>query len=428
MAGSPVAEEPPHTVEEVLASILASVRPLAPAEVPLDGAAGLVLAEDLLAPWPLPPFDNAAMDGFAVRAADLEGARPGRPVRLRVAGSSFAGASLGAGSPSMEPGTAAIIATGALVPAGADAVVRLEDTCREDEHVLVLVAPVAGDHIRLRGEDVAEGAVLAPAGTALGAGQVAAAAAVGRTALTVHPRPRVAVLPTGDEVAPPGATLEPGQIHDASGPALVAILRDLGCRPVLLPAAPDLPDRLRDALRAAASAADAVVTVGGASMGERDFLRRALSSLGELRAWRVALRPAKPFAFGLIGGVPVFGLPGNVASSLVAFEVFVRPALSSMLGRAPGARPSFRAELEVEFAQQPGRLHLIRARCRRRGDRLMVRPAGPQGAAMIGSLAAANAWLVVPPDVERLPAGTRVEVWPMLPGPAAGWPAVEGDP
>jgi molybdopterin molybdotransferase len=388
--------------EDVRALAISLVRTLPAFPVALADAGGLVLSEPLTAPFRLPPFDNAAMDGFAVRAADTAGA----PVRLRVVGGSFAG------HPSatpIGPGEAAPIGTGASIPDGADAVVRVERTEPGDLEVTVRVAVEAGADIRRAGEDVGEGTVVLEQGTVLGPGQIAAAAAFGFDAVPVYRRPLVALVPTGDEIVPPGLPLRPGQAYDAVSAPLSMLLREVGAIPCWSAVAPDEPDALAASLERAARDADALITVGGASMGQRDLIR-SLAAEGEVQAFMVALRPAKPFVGGRIFGVPMFGLPGNPASALAAFEEFVRPAVLAMMGREPVTRATVRATLTQPLHQRPGRLHLARVQVWRAGDRLLARSAGSQGSGMIGSLARAQGWAVVPPEVEELPAGAPVDV------------------
>lgn len=380
--------------------LLAAVRPLPPRPVPLVEAAGLVLAEDLVAPFDLPRFPNAAMDGFAVRSED---AAPG--ARLRVAGEAPAGHPSGA---PVGPGEAVTIATGGAVPEGADAVVPVEEVEREGAEVVLRAAVRRGANVRAAGEDLREGQVVVPAGTVLGPGQVAAAAALGRAEVVVHPRPRAAVLPTGDEVRAGGEPLGPGQVYDCVSAPLAVLLREVGAEPRLRGAIPDRAEDLASAVREAAAAADLVLTIGGVSAGEWDLVGRL--GPGEVRSVRLALRPAKPFAYGEAFSVPLYGLPGNPASALAAFEELVRPVLLAMMGKPPAPRPSARAVLAEPLEQRPGRHHLVRARVWREGGRLRARPAGRQGAGMIHSLAAANAWAVVPAEVAALPAGAEVEV------------------
>jgi molybdopterin molybdotransferase len=387
---------------EVRAEVLAAMRPLAPRAVELDEAAGLVVAVPLRAPFALPLFDNAAMDGFAIRSADTGS----RLARLRVTGSAYAGRPFGA---AVGPGEAVSIATGAMLPDGADAVVAVEDVATEGDRILVIEPIEPGHHVRKAGEDVEGRAVVLPAGTILGPGQIAAAAAFGLRELPVHPRPRVAIVPTGDELRSPGDRLGPGQIFESVSAPLSALVAEAGGLPIRRGVAPDDEAGLEEAVRGAAETADVVLTVGGVSRGERDLIRR-LHRNASVRSYRVALRPARPFAFGEASGVPLFGLPGNPAAALASFEEFVRPALLALMGRRAEVRTSVRAAFAEPFQQKPGRLHLVRVEVWREGGSYRARPAGRQGAGMIHSLARAQGWAVVPPEVEKLPAGSEIEV------------------
>jgi molybdopterin molybdotransferase len=398
------------SVEEVTATIAAAVTVLPAAALPLPQTAGRVLAETVRAPMPLPRFDNAAMDGYAVRTADVGGARGDAPTSLRLVAPSLAGP---ATPPPLPVGCACPIATGAPLPAGADAVVMLEHTIEHDGKVLVNPPVDRGQHVRRRGEDVPAGSELLHAGQVLTAGQLVAAAALGRTTLRVRRPPRITTLLTGTEVVPAaGRPLADHQVFDAVGPALQALLAGVGCMTATLGPVDDDPRLLAATLLGAAEHSDALITVGGASVGRHDHLKRVLRRYGELHTWRVALRPAKPFVFGAIAGTLLFGLPGNPASALAAYEMFVRPALLAMQGRRDD-RLRLQAELTEPFSQLPGRLHMVRAHCWAWEGRHLVRPVGAQGAGMVHALAAANAWMVVPAQVDRLPAGALVEVWPM---------------
>ena len=379
------------------------------AAVPLPQAAGRVLAEPVRAPFPLPRFDNAAMDGYAVRASDVAGADPDTPLALRLVAPSSAGQ---ATPPELPVGCACPIATGAPMPAGADAVIMLEHAVEHGDRVLVSRPVGRGRNVRRRGEDVAAGMELLHPGQVVTAGQLVAAAALGRTTLQVRRPPRVTIVLTGTEVVPAGQPPAEHQVVDAVGPALQALLGDVGCTVATLGPIDDDPGVLAATLLEAATASDTLITVGGASVGRHDHLKQVLRRHGDLHAWRVALRPAKPFVFGVVAGTAVFGLPGNPVSALVAYEVFVRPALLAMQGRS-GDRPRREAQLTEPFSQPPGRLHLVRAQCWMAAGRCLVRPVGAQGAGMVHALAAANAWMVVPPEVEHLPAGALVEVWPL---------------
>jgi molybdopterin molybdotransferase len=401
-------------VADVLARVLALARPLPAETMSLTEAVGLVVAEDVVSPTALPRFDNAAMDGFAVHASDLHGAAPEAPVDLPVVGTSVAGAPCRV---SLTPGSAFRVATGAPVPEGADAVVRLEDAeGRADPTDRVMFrAPVAAEtNVRRAGEDVIAGETLLRAGTPMGPGQIAAAAAVGLARLVVHPPPRVGLVVTGDEVITPRLPMGEAKVNDAVGPALMALLTAARCRPFLRGPVPDDPSDIGVAISDLVQSSDAVVTVGGVSVGPRDHVGSVLMGLGA-DVVSVAIRPGKPFAFGRSGHTLLFGLPGNPVSALAAFEVFVRPALSVLLGHPAGARTRVVARLSEPFRQRPGRMHLVRALLSESGDGSVVRPLGPHSAGSLGSLAGANAWMVVPPEIERLDEGAKVETWPMLP-------------
>jgi molybdopterin molybdotransferase len=401
--------EPLASVGEVAALILAATRVLPAVTMPLPQTAGRVLAEPVIASMPLPRFDNAAMDGYAVRTSDVAGASVDAPTTLRLVAPSSAGQPT---PPELPVGCACPIATGAPMPAGGDAVIMLEYTIEHGGKVLASRPVDRGQHVRWRGEDVAVGTELLHAGQVVTAGQIVAAAALGRTALRVRRPPRVTIVLTGTEVVSAGQPLADHQVFDAVGPALHALLADVGCMTATLGPVDDDPWVLAATLLNAAEDSDALITVGGASVGRHDHLKQVLSRHGDLHAWRVALRPAKPFVFGAIAGIPLFGLPGNPASALAAYEVFVRPALLAMQGRADH-RLRLQAQLTEPFSQPPGRLHLVRGQCWMRADRWLVRPVGAQGAGMVHALAAANAWMVVPADVDHLPAGVFVEVWSM---------------
>ena len=387
-------------VDDLRREILAAVRPLPPRSVSIDAAAGLVLANDVVTLMDLPPFDNAAMDGFALRAADTVTS----PATFGIVGHAFAGRPWHG---RIGPGEAVTIATGAPIPAGADAVVPFEEATVDGQTVVVGAPVRPGRHVRRRGEDAAAGTMLVAKGKQLGPGQLAAVAGAGSGQVFVHPRPRVAILPTGDEVAGSGAQRGDAQVYDAVSVPLAALLREAGALPAPLPPVPDDVEALRSAVRRAAAAADAVVTIGGVSTGHRDLLVRAFE---EIRAYRVALRPAKPFAFGCVDRTPLFGLPGNPAAALASFEELVRPAVLAMLGRPPRVRAAIRASLAEPFSQRSGSLHLVRVQVWREGDRLMARPSGHQGAGMLHSLARADGWMAVPAEAADLDAGAEVDV------------------
>jgi len=389
--------------EQVLAAILATLSALPPRAVPVAGAAGLVLAEDLVAGFDLPPFRTSAMDGFAVRSNDVAAG----PARLDVVGNSLAGRPWNG---EVGPGQATAVATGAVVPEGADAVVPLEEAEAVEGTVTVRGPVPEGRNVRPVGEDASAGTLVVRAGAILGPERLAAASALGRTTVLVHPRPLVAVLPTGDEVRPAGAELSAGQVFDAISAPLAALIRDAGGEPRTHGAAPDHPQALLTALRHAASGADAVITVGGVSEGLRDLVGRLADGpipAVEVRRFRVAIRPGRPFVFGRAFGLPLFGLPGNPGAALVAFEELVRPAILALQGRPGVTRPSVEAELGGSLRRSPDRTWLLPCRVRFELDRLVVHPLEGR---TISSLAAAQGWLRIPPGDGELPAGSTVRV------------------
>ncbi|HEX9887938.1 MAG TPA: gephyrin-like molybdotransferase Glp [Nitriliruptorales bacterium] len=401
-------------VEQVLAELLDAVDPLGTVRVPVRDALGAVAAVDITAAVPQPRFDNAAMDGFAIRAADTSGASVAHPVRLELVGESFAGAGH-EGSP-VGPTEAVTIATGAPLPAGADTIVRVEHSTRRGPVVLVHAEVRRGTDVRRTGEDLRAGDVVVPAGSVFGPGQLAAAAGCGHAELTVQRRPRVAVALTGDEVVradTPGGPLAPHAVHDAVGPALAALLCDAGSAPVTLHGPlQDDAGRLRETLSDLADQVDLLITVGGVSKGVRDHLPTVLGRLGPLSAGNVALRPGKPFRHGRIGATVVLCLPGNPGAALVAAQVFARPVVALQAGHDATAASPTLATLSEPFSQPTGCWHWVRARVTEEAQGPHVRPAGAQGSAMLHSLAAANAWMVVPPDVSVLDVGAEVQVVP----------------
>jgi molybdopterin molybdotransferase len=385
------------TIEEALALVLGRVSPPSSQLVPIDAAAGRVCAADVRAVVDLPPFASSAMDGYAVRAADTPGA-------LRLTGRSSAGTPAGR---ELGPGEAIAIATGAVVPEGADAVVPIEQASAQGDAVEVEVVAL-GDNVRPPGGDVRAGAVVFAAGTVLGAAQIGAAAAAGVAAVACGPRPRVAIVPTGSELRKPGEPLEPGQIYESNGALLAALCRSAGAEVVQHGAVADDEDETR-ALLAEALEADVLVTSGGVSVGAKDLVRSSLASLGvEEVFWRVAVRPGKPVAFAVRGATLVFGLPGNPVSSLVAFELFVRPALRALQGAEPG--PFYLpGRLDGRLPRAEGRDDLARAVSRSDGESVWLEPLSGQSSHMIVRAAAADALVRVPRGEGELGHGTAVQ-------------------
>lgn len=407
----------PLSVHEARRLVLDRVETLGPERVPLASAAGRVLAEAVVSRFDRPPWDNSAMDGYAVRGGDVD---PG--VGLVVSVDLPAGAASGH---RLEPGTAARIMTGAPMPEGADTVLPIEVTEGPDgpgrwasvgETVRFPEGADPGAHVRPRGEDVRSGQeVLAP-GTVLGPAHVAMAATVGRPNLSVVRRPRVSIVSTGDELVDVDRAGEPDRIVASNAYGLAAQIVEAGGDPIALPIVPDDPEATRTAIRQAL-AADAVVTIGGVSAGERDHVRAALEAEGvDLAFWRVALRPGGPTAFGRTpDGRPVFALPGNPVSALVTFELFARPALRRMAGHERCVRRTIEARIDRPIRRHRKKEMYLRVRLGRDGDGWRAETCGPQGSGVLSTLVAADALLVLPPGEEEAPAGSRLEAIPLSP-------------
>jgi molybdenum cofactor synthesis domain-containing protein len=395
-------------VEEVRAFVLAACPPGPVVEVPLAEALGTVAAAEVLAPEPVPAFDNSAMDGFAVRAADVAGA----PTTLRVVGTQLAGPVVPL---EVGPGEAVRIMTGAAVPAGADAVVMIERTSPAPDggSVVVEAAVDRGTAVRRTGDDLRAGDVVVAPGTVLTPGRLGVLASVGAATVAVHRRPRVGVLSTGDELVDVDRPLEPGLVRDSNRPTLLALVETSGFVPVDLGRAPDDEAAITSAVHSAVEGCDAVLTSGGVSMGDVDLVKVVLDRIGDMRWFQVAVKPAKPFAFGTVEGMPVFGLPGNPVSSMVSFELFARPALRRMAGFGEGSleRPGVRAVADEDLRRQPdGKVHYLRVVTRRGPDgRWGVRSAGGQGSHQLAAMAAADG-LAVLPDGDGVAAGGEVDV------------------
>ncbi|MFN8167602.1 MAG: gephyrin-like molybdotransferase Glp [Candidatus Nanopelagicales bacterium] len=398
-----------RSVEEHLQSVLAGVVPLSPLDVTLVDARGCVLAEDVTAPWPLPPFDNASMDGYAVKAADLLAASDGKPVTLRVIDDVPAGYRA---SVELREGAAIRIMTGAPLPEGAEAIVPLEWTDGGMPEVKITRSVNRGAHVRRRGDDVSLGEVVATAGTVLGPREIALLAAVGRGRVSVHPQPRVVIISTGSELVEPGQPLTPGLITDSNGVTIAAAVQEAGAIAYrvgpLVDDAPTLLAALEDQL----VRADLIVTTGGVSAGAYDTVKAVLERLGTVEFTKVAMQPGMPQGHGALGPdlTPIFTLPGNPVSAYVSFEVFVRPVIRRMLGHERIYRPVVRAVLAEPLASPVGKRQFARGHLQVEDGRYVVRPAGGQGSHMLGALAKANALVVVPEDVTEVKPGTAVAV------------------
>jgi len=390
------------TYEEARSIILESVAPLGAERVETGRALGRTLAEDVVAPWPLPLCDNSAMDGYAVRADDCRG-----PARLRITGYLPAG---GTASVGVGPGCAVKIMTGAPIPPGCDAVIPFEETSVADDHVVVKAQVTVRQHIRFRAEDVREGDLVLPEGTPLRPPEISMLASLGKAFVPVYRTVRVAVLSTGDELIELGEPPSPGMIVNSNSVAVAAAVRETGAESLLLGIARDDPESHAEKISEGLKA-DALVTTAGVSAGDRDLVREVLAQSGVVsRFWRVGIKPGGPTAFGTKDGVPVFSLPGNPVSALITFEVFVRPALLRMMGRKRVLRPPVKATLAGEVRKKPGKVHFLRVGIEVRGGEYIASSAGDQNTGILRTMVLADAIAVLPADKTVFAAGERVDV------------------
>ena len=400
-----VADEQMKPLEAARREVLAAMNPLPVVEVPLEQAQGLVLAADIGAPHPVPPFANSAMDGYAVRVADV--ANP--PVVLEITEDLPAGQ---VASGSVSPGRVIKIMTGAPIPPGAEAVVKVEDTEPVSGGRVRINASVGmGTAVRPAGGDLREGQLVMPAGERLGPVHLGVLATIGVSAPQVRRKAAAAVLSTGDELFPVDhAVLPPGGIRDSNRPLLKGLLAELGVEIIDLGIIPDQEQVLRSALLEAADTADVIVSSGGVSMGEYDLVKQVLSSLGNIELWKVAMQPAKPFAFGHINGTPLFGLPGNPVSALVAYEQFLRPSLLKMMGSRAVYRPRIPAVAGETFRTNPAKTVFIRVVIDQEEGRTVARSSGGQGSNVLSAAASAIGMAVAPVGVEIIREGEPIAV------------------
>ncbi len=385
-----------HSVEDAVAAVAARIHRLDALRVPLGDARGRFLAETIAAPRSLPGFANSAMDGYAVRSSEL-------PATLPIHSTIAAGHATAEAIPER---VAVRIFTGAPMPAELDTGVMQEDATVEDSGNVTLPAAAKGENVRLAGEDIAAGERAVDSGTRLGPGELGLLAALGIAEVPCTRQPRVAIIATGDELVDVSSTLEPAQIVDSSQYSLAALIRDAGGEPSYVGIAKDDPITMA-ALIASALDHDVVITTGGVSVGDRDHVRAALASAGvTLELYKVAMKPGKPFSFGMNNHVPVFGLPGNPVSTYVAFELFVRPALLAMQGAAVTQRPRAPVVLAHGYRKQAGRAHFIRATVVRNGEHLIAHPHPKQGSAILSSLVGCNALVELGAELELIEPNT----------------------
>lgn len=402
-----------RSVDDHLATVLDGIGTIDPIELTLLDAQGLLLAQDVQAAVPLPGFDNSAMDGYAVRAVDTRGAGADNPVALPVVGDVAAGAKSRSG---MGPGLAMRIMTGAPIPAGADAVIPLEDTDNGVARVQIYREVGSGECLRRAGEDLAANALALRAGQALGPQQIALLAAIGRDRVLVRPRPRVMIISTGSELVEIGRRPTFGEVVDSNSYLLTSAARDAGADARRVGIVPDDHSLLLDTLETNLLRSDILITTGGVSKGAFDVVKQALSDLGTVEFLSVAMQPGKPQGFGHLGHrVPIFCLPGNPVSALVSFEVFVRPAIRKLLGKRQLQRSTVRA-VALEGATSPsGRRQYRRGVLHRESNGgYSVSFAGGEASHLIASLATANCLVVLDEDTTEVQAGSQVTVIPLL--------------
>jgi molybdopterin molybdotransferase len=407
------------SVEEALQKILDAVDVLEAESVPILESLGQVLAEDIKSDINVPPLDNSAMDGYAVRAQDTQGATGKTPVFLRVIDTVLAGS---ISKKEVVPGTAARIMTGAPIPRGADSVVQFEDTDEDRSQPTSPEQPITrvgifsesrpGQNIRLAGEDIACGKVVLKKGTVIRPAEMGLMASIGRGQVRVIRRPVVAVLSTGNELVSIGQALPEGKIYDSNAYSVAGLIRRYGCIPKLLGIARDDEAELVGKLKQAQDA-DMLLTTGGVSMGDYDMVKDILARDGEMVFWKVRVKPGKPLAFGKIKGksksIPHLGLPGNAASCMVSFEIFVRPALLKMMGKKNLTKPNVEVIMEDSVKNDAGRRIYDRAIIEKRNGHYYARLTGPQGSGILTSMSLANGLIVIPEDRTKVNKGETVQ-------------------
>jgi molybdopterin molybdotransferase len=408
------------SVDQALEKVLEHVDILEAEESPILDCLGQVLAEDIFSDIDIPPLDNSAMDGYAVRSVDTYGASPESPRILRVIGAVAAGA---ISQSEVKPGTTIRIMTGAAIPKGADGVVRFEDTDESEyqgipAEIGIFTEIEPGLEVRRVGEDIAAGALVLGKGTVLRAAEVGVLASLGLSRVKVIRRPLVAILATGDEITDIAQPLLQGKIYNSNSYSLAALVQHYGAVPKILGIALDSEDSLMDKLRLGLDA-DVVITSGGVSLGDYDVVREVLAKEGEIVFWRVREKPGKPLVFGLLNrrsktdqakNIPFFGLAGNPVSAMVNFELFARPALLKLMGKENLTKPTVQAVLEDAIENTDGRRVFSRAIVEKRGDRYFARLTGPQGSGILTSMARANGLVIVPEDEPGVKVGDMVEV------------------
>lgn len=382
--------------------------------IDISSCLGRVCAADIKSKDNIPPFDNSAMDGFAIRAKDSEGASRQNPIALEVIEDLPAGR---VAIKKVRHLQAIRIMTGAPLPKGADAVIMVEETRRKEQRakskelVEIFKEVKPGENVRRAGEDVKKGELVIKKGTVLKSGHIGMLASLGFSRIRVSRKPRVSILVTGDELVEISQKLKPGKIRNSNAYSLYAQALKAGALPLILGIARDSKKDLEQKIRKGLVGADALIVSGGISVGDYDFVKGVLKGLGaRMKFWKVAMRPGKPMAFGVVGTIPVFGLPGNPVSSMVSFEIFVRPAILKMLGQTEGDIAEVDAVIEEDIEKKPGLRYFLRAITRWDCGRYLAKTTGPQGSSLLKSMARANSLVILPEDVKKVKKGESVKV------------------
>ena len=399
-------------VEEARARVLERLTLLPAETIPITEALGRVTAQDVVAEYDIPPHANTAMDGYAIRAADTAGARPEKPVRLRVIGDLAAGY---VSDRAVTPGTAIRIMTGAPIPPGADAVIRFERATRNGDYIEIATPVPAGKEVRAAGEDVHAGDTVIPRGTVLRPQEIGMLAALGQQKIAVTRQPQVGILATGDELVEISAPLGPGKVRNANSYSNAAQVRKYGGIPVPLGIARDREQEIADKLRAGVShGVDLIIVSGGVSVGDFDVVKKVLAAEGRIDFWRVRMKPGKPLAFGYLHlegrEVPVIGTPGNPVSTMVSFEMFARPAILALQGARALDPVTVTAVFADTVSHKDDRRHYLRVRLQEENGEFVAHLTGDQGSGILKSMVDADGLAVIPADWNHVTPGTRVRV------------------
>ena len=393
------------SLDQAQKKIVETLHPVSEESIPFSNCQSRILSRDIVAKRKLPPFNNSAMDGYALRSEDTSTATKQKPVHLKVTQTIAAGSRP---SRSLKRGEAFRIYTGAMVPQGSDAVILQENTEREDDVVSIYEKATPKQHIRFQGEDVELGTSVLEKGTKIGPGELAMLAAQGQLDIPVHRKPRVAILPTGNEIKPLNHKLEPGQIPNSNSHMLAAQVELCGAIALQQPIAPDAPEALATCLKQAAKEADLILTCGGVSVGDFDFITSIVGKEGTLDFWKVAIKPGKPLVYGRIFDVPILGLPGNPVSSFVTFELFARPAILKLSGSTSHFEPQTQAKLTHPVQLNKTREQFIRATITSNQDGYFITATTKQGSGQLSSMVNINALARIPTGAGMLNSGTVV--------------------